>query len=452
MPLSHLRLLCLLILSMGPFSGTLFAQVDHEQDPINYSRSTPTDPVAVLREKLASGAVTLDWDDRHGYLPSLMQHLHVSASSQTLVFSKTSLQNSRITPRTPRAIYFSDDVYLGWVQRGDVVEISAADTQLGGTFYTLSQQKTENPVIERETARCLQCHASTHTRRVPGHMVRSVFPNTAGQPVYRLGTHLTDDTSPFAERWGGWYVTGTHGAQRHMGNCCIVDESQSETLDVDSGANVTDLSTRFDVRPYLTPDSDIVALMVLQHQTAMHNILTAAGHSGRVTARDAVIMNRALERPDSFESESTARRYASAAENVVRGLLFSGATLLTDSVTGTSDFASEFVSKGPQDSRGRSLREFDLQTRLFRYPCSFLITSSAFRDLPEGVKTRVWARLDEILSGADVSERFTHLSEADRTAIRQILSEVCADCPFSHESPNITGRDSDPENVTPASE
>ncbi len=330
--------------------------------------------------------------------------------------------------------YFNDDVYLGWVQNGDVVEISAADPQLGGTFYTLDQRTKDHPVIERETARCLQCHGSTHTRRVPGHIVRSVFSDKAGQPIFRLGTHITDDTSPFQERWGGWYVTGTHGSARHMGNCCIEDEEKSETLDVEAGANIIDLTSRINMRPYLTAHSDIVALMVLEHQATMHNILTAANHSGRITARDAEIMNTALERPKDFESDSTDRRYSSAAESVVKCLLFADSAPLPAEIQGTSGFAEEFAARGPFDGKERSLRQFDLKTRLFRYPCSFLIYSQSFQQLPDGVQKRVWKRLDEILAGRDTSQKFSHLSSDDRTAIREILVSTLPDCPLSRSS------------------
>ena len=403
------------------------AQLDFEQEPIRYSFATATDPIARLIERIKSGETTITWEPKHGYLTSLMKELAVPESSQVLVFSKTSLQISRITPKTPRAVYFNDDIYLGWVQHGDVVEISAADPQLGATFYTLDQRITDKPVFARETAKCLQCHGSSHTRRTPGHIVRSVFPESGGQPVYRLGTHLTDDTSPFSERWGGWYVTGTHGQQRHMGNCILADDTVSEKLNVESGANVTDLSSYFQLRPYLTPHSDIVALMVLEHQATMHNVLTAANHSGRITMRDSDIMNKALERPDGFESESTSRRFASAAENVVRGLLFCDEAPLTDTVEGTSNFATEFASRGSEDSHGRNLRRFDLQTRLFRYPCSFLIYSDSFAALPTGVKARVWMRLDEILSGGDTSSKFSHLSPKHRNAIREILVDTHAE-------------------------
>ena len=419
--MSYLRYLPVVVLLT---SRCISAQLDFEQEPILYSSSTATDPVSRLIEKIKSGEANVAWEPQHGYLKSLMAELKVPESSQVLVFSKTSLQISRITPRTPRAVYFNDDVYLGWVQRGDVVEISAADPQLGGTFYTLDQRSPETPVFTRETAKCLQCHGSSHTRRTPGHIIRSVFPDSGGQPVYRLGTHLTDDSSPFKERWGGWYVTGTHGEQRHMGNGLLSNEAVSEKLDVESGANVTDLSSHFEVRPYLTPHSDIVALMVLEHQVMMHNILTAANHAGRITVRDSDIMNKALERPEGFESESTERRFSSAAESVVKGLLFCDEARLTDTVAGTSGFASEFSARGPLDSNGRSLRQFDLRTRMFRYPCSFLIYSDAFAALPVGVKSRVWRRLEEIVSGEDTSARFDHITAEDRKAIREILRDT----------------------------
>lgn len=403
------------------------AQLDFEQEPILYSSATATDAVSQLIQKLKSGDTQITWERQHGYLKSLLKELAISESSQLLVFSRTSLQVNRITPKTPRAIYFNDNVYIGWVQHGDVIELSAADPQLGGTFYTLDQRSPESPTLTRETGKCLQCHGSSHTRRTPGHIVRSVFPDSGGQPVYRLGTHITDDSSPFRERWGGWYVTGMHGQQRHMGNCVLADPDVSEKLDVESGANVTDLSSQFDLRPYLTPHSDIVALMVLQHQVAMHNILTAANHSGRITMRDSAIMNKALERLDGFESESTERRFSSAAENVVRGLLFCEEAQLTHQVTGTSGFAAEFAARGPFDSKGRSFRHFDLRTRMFQYPCSFLIYSESFTSLPSGVKARVWKRLSEVLSGEETSSRFEHLSPEDRMAIREILLETHPD-------------------------
>ncbi|MEQ9406765.1 MAG: hypothetical protein RIK87_03525 [Fuerstiella sp.] len=402
-------------------SSMAVAQLDFERPPISYSETAPCDPVSRLGDRIEAGEVSLEWQPGHGYLRSLLTALDIDESSQTLVFSKTSLQVSRISPGTPRAIYFNDDVYVGWVQRGDLIEISAADPALGGTFYTLEQNPTGSPVLQRETSRCLQCHGSTHTRRIPGHIVRSVYPDSSGQPVFRLGTSLNDHTTDFQNRWGGWYVTGTHGEQRHMGNSWLEDPDTTERLDMDGGANLRDLSALLDTGPYLTPHSDIVALMVLAHQVHMHNVLTAANHSGRLTARDSEIMNRALERELDYQSESISRRYDSAAEKVVKALLLVDETRLTAPVQGTSDFAQNFSRRGPFDPQNRSLRTLDLTQRLFRWPCSFLVYSDSFRALPEGVMKRVVHRLNDVFSGRDQSDDFQHLTVEDRSAILDIL-------------------------------
>ena len=233
-------------------------QLEFEREPINYSKATTTDHVSRLQGRLERGEVELSYDTDQGYLRSLLEHLDISISSQMLVFSKTSFQPRRISPRRPRAIYFSDDVFVGWVQDGDVIEVSAADPQLGAVFYTLKQEPTEAPRIVRDRGQCLVCHASSRTAGVPGHLVRSVYTNLSGHPNFGSGTFTTDYRSPFKERWGGWYVTGTHGTQQHMGNVIAPDQEQPEKMDEESGANVTDLSSLVNTAPYLASHSDIV--------------------------------------------------------------------------------------------------------------------------------------------------------------------------------------------------
>lgn len=409
---------------LGLAPATAWGQLEFEREPINYSKTAPSDAVYQLSQEIAAGNAELKWDDDHGYLKAILKNLDVPIDSQTLVFTKTSLQVHRISPQTPRAIYFNDDIYVGWVQRGEVIEISAADTKLGTAFYSVTQDENVTQPIQRETTRCLHCHASTHTRRTPGHIMRSVFPNSTGRPEFRLGSYRTDDRSEFTKRWGGWYVTGTHGDQRHMGNVFLPDPDVDEDLDVEAGANVTDLSSTLNLSTYLTPHSDIVALMVLQHQIRMHNALAAASIAGRVTAHDSVVMNKILERPSDFESESTQRRYESAAESVVKAMLFVDEAELTSPVQGTSQFATNFAKRGPFDSKRRSLREFNLKRRLFKYPCSFLVYSDAFKELPAGVMTCVKSKLSTILSGDDNSEEYDHLSADDCVAIREILDET----------------------------
>jgi hypothetical protein len=401
------------------------ADLPYEAEPINYMKAPVHDPVARLQERLDRGEVKLEYDaKRGGYLASVLEALGVSETSQTLVFSKTSFQAPRISPRTPRAIYFGDDVYVGWCRGGDVVEISAVDPQQGAIFYLLDQERGQEPVFERQTHGCLSCHSSAKTRDVPGHLVRSVFPDPGGMPVYNAGTFTTTHESPLSQRWGGWYVTGTHGDQTHMGNVVVRDRNNPEDLDRAAGANVTGLSDRFDTRPYLTDDSDIVALMVLEHQTQMHNRITAANYQARLALHYEKGINEALGRPADAVSPSTARRFEAPAEALVQYMLFANEAPLTAPLVGTSGFAEQFAARGIRDRQGRSLRDFDLTTRLFRYPCSYLIDSEAFEALPAPVKDHVFRRLEAILTGADASPAYARLTPEDRRAILEILRDT----------------------------
>jgi hypothetical protein len=403
------------------------AQLDFERPPIDYHQQPTQDPVAKLQSALDAGEATLEYDPEHGYLPSLLRLLEVPQSSQMLVFSKTSFQLRKITPQRPRAIYFNDNVYLGWVQHGDVIEVSAVDPQQGGIYYTLSQEPAETPKFVRDRGQCLTCHASSRTQGVPGHLVRSVFADRSGQPMLGSGTFTTDHRSPFDERWGGWYVSGTHGAMRHMGNVLAGDRDRPESLDREAGANVNDLASLLKVEPYLEPTSDIVALMVLEHQTQMHNLLTLANYEARSAAHYDRIMNEAFERPADHQSESTQRRIASVGEKVLQYLLFSEEFQLTSPVQGASKFAEEFAAGGKRDPQGRSLRDFDLHRRLFKYPCSYLIDSPSFDSLPAPVKSYLAKRLDEVLTGKDQTPEFAHLSAEDRRNIREILEATKPD-------------------------
>ncbi|MEM9825265.1 MAG: hypothetical protein AAF958_01690 [Planctomycetota bacterium] len=403
--------------------GVLLAQrVAYEREPIDYLNAEVHDPVAELARKLESGEVELNYDEKFGYLKSVLKALDISTESQTLVFSKTSLQLHRISPRRPRSLYFNDNIYVGFCQRGDVLEFASTDAKQGATFYTLSQDKSENPKFIRDKGGCLSCHASSRTQNVPGYLVRSVFPDAAGRPKLGSGSFTTDHTSPFKDRWGGWYVSGTHGKMRHMGN--TICKGDDTTFDRDLGANDLDLSDDFRTSGYLTPHSDIVALMVLEHQTQMHNAIAAANYETRLALHQSYEMNALLDRPEGFVSDIASRRIQSAATNVVKHLLFCDEFQLTDTVTGSTDFASQFEQRGKADSKGRSLRQFDLQMRLFRHPCSYLIHSDAFTALPNAVQIPILRQLKAVLSGQDDSKDYAHLTNQDRQAIDEILADT----------------------------
>jgi len=393
---------------------------DFDRPPINYATARADNPVTRLQQRIDSGEVKLPFADEFGYLPAALKELKVPTSSQMLVFSKTSLQRDRISPRTPRAVYFTDDVYVGFCRLGEVMEVAVADPQLGNVFYTVTQEPAARPKFQRQTENCLSCHLSRH-QGIPALTVRSVYPDREGNPILSGGSFRTDHASPLKERWGGWYVTGTHGKQAHLGNLILPRRSVPDDVVNEEGLNVTDLKGRIDTGMYLTPHSDIVALMVLEHQTEMHNRIAAANYQTKLAHRDADVINELDNAPKGRLTEGTSRRVDAAAEQLVKYLLFAEETRLTDPVTGTSPFAEEFEKRGPFDNKGRSLRQFDLKTRLFKYPCSYLIYSPAFDGLPASVKERAYQRLWDVLTGKDAGKDYAHLSADDRQAIKEIL-------------------------------
>jgi len=429
---------CAAVVAMAGLGGSYTVPLDHPA--IQYETRTVDDPIARLQKRVDAGQVKLQFQEGQGYLKSVLNALRVRSESQVLVFSKTSFQAPRIVPNLPRAIYFSDDVSVGFVRGGDVLEFASVDPKQGVIFYTLDQIADEKPRFYRQDT-CLQCHANGATVGVPGLVVRSVYTSASGMPVFHAGTFVTDHRSPLKERWGGWYVTGTHGSQTHMGNAFAVDRTPPVTLDT-NGQNVTDLRRRFDTGPYLTPYSDIVALMALEHQSRMTNLITRVGYEARMAEHDNAAMNKALGKPENLVSESMTRRVNSAVEELVEYLLFAEEARLTEPVAGTSGFAESFARGALRDRQGRSLRDLDLKTRLLRYPCSYLIYSEAFDQMPEIARDRIYRRMWDILAEGDPSPKFAQLTKADRTAILEILLATKKGLPeyWRAGEPAVSGR------------
>ena len=399
---------------------------DYDREPILYRDTAPTNPISKLQNDLKSGKKVLDYNDTRGYLASLLKALDVPQDSQTLVFSKTSLQRERISADSPRALYFNDDVYIGYCQNGEVLEISVADPNLGTVFYTLDQERAEKPAFTRQTDACLLCHGGSQTQSVPGHLMRSVFADADGQPLLASGSFRSDHSSPFEERFGGWYVTGDTGDQYHLGNKIFTKRQSYKDVEWSRGMNLKTLDRLIDTSPYLQNSSDVVALMVLTHQSEMHNRITRANFLTRQALHYEEALNKGLGEPPGHRWPSTTARIKSACEPLLEYMLFSEELPLKSEVKGTSTFARTFADRGPRDRKGRSLRELDLKTRLFKYPCSYLIESDSFKQLPKEASDYIQKRLVEILNDKDKSEKFKHLSESDRKNILEILSDTKA--------------------------
>lgn len=401
-------------------------QSGYDSAPVNYTKSKPADRIAELEAGISQGRVTLSFEPSHGFLSSLLKETGIPVSSQSLVFSKTSFQRQWINPRSPRALYFTDDLYVGWVQGGEVLEIAAMEPQLGAVFYTVAQDSSRPARFVRQTDNCLQCHDSASlTLGVPGVTVRSVFPGGDGMPRFNLGGFRTTFRSPLSERWGGWYVSGEHGAQRHLGNVTYPDDPNPDLARLgDRGANLTDLGKKLELAPYLAETSDIVALMVLEVQTHVHNLITRANHETRLAVLQSDEINRASGAPLRPLTEGSRRRIGYACDPLAEALFYSGEAALKDPVKGNSTFAADFEKRGPFDHRGRSLRQFDLTKRMFKFPLCYLVYSKSFSGLPLEAREYLAVRFREILGNGPARKEFAHLTPEDRQAISEILSDT----------------------------
>jgi hypothetical protein len=392
---------------------------DAEYPSIRYAQTEPTDRIAELRTSLASGAARLAFGAAgRGWLDPLLAALEIDPASQVLVFSRTSLQSRRIHPSTPRAIYFNDDVYVAWVRDGPI-EIAATDPRLGVNYYLLEQTPAA-PAFEREFSRCLSCHDSYSLSGggVPRFIVGSGYTGANGELVSHEGWILVTDRTPFKSRWGGWSVTGRHGAEVHLGNVIIRDLADFQRLEELRVGNIEALDGLFDVRPYRATTSDIVALLVLEHQVNAQNEIVRFSWDARTAlAADA----------GAAPSPATLERIEAAAEPLLETLLFVDAIDYTSPVSGSPQFVAQFAARAARDGQGRSLRDLDLVTRLFKYPLSYTIYSPSFDALPETAKALLYRRLAAILRGVDGGAAFAGIAAADRAAILDILTATKPD-------------------------
>ncbi len=403
--------------ALGQRGGAFRASRDHPA--IAYTDGPVDNAVRDLNRRLEEGSLQLAFDGRSGYLRSVLDVLGVPVESQVAVFSPTSNQDELISPDSPRAIYFADSVAVGWVRDAPLLEIAAHDRQQGTVFYTLPQTPSDVPRFTRNNT-CLACHLSWDTLGVPGLQVLSMAPLPDDPNAYASG-FVSDHRSRLVDRWGGWYVTGSHGGVAHMGNVEVMDvEDPTATFGVVPPA-IDSLDGLFDLDGYPTAHSDIVALLVLDHQTHMTNLITRVGwEARRVLFRDG---------GQSTDDPRFVELMQEAASELVDYLLFVDEAPLPDGITGSTPFTETFSARGPRDDTGRSLREISLEGRLFRYPCSYMIYTAAFDGLPDLAREAIYARIWEVLSGAVTESPYSELSRADRQAVVEILSATKPDLP-----------------------
>jgi hypothetical protein len=391
------------------------ANLPADDPAIRYHASVPDDAASRLAQRLGREALpTAARGGPLGTLSAVLDALHLSSDSQMLVFSKTSLQAPRISPDRPRAIYFNDDVALAYVPGSSSLEIAAIDRHAGPIFYTMTLGGRGAPAITRGQG-CLRCHQGPNTAGVPGLYVGSVIPGPTGAPVRDDTAIITDHRTPFEDRWGGWYVTAKRGEQLDRANATASNPAEPAALVRERPPNLQSLVGFFDRSQYLAGSSDIIALMTFEHQTQMTNLITRVGWEARMST--------------SGGTEGISAALNADIDDLAAYMLFAREAPLREPVEGVSSFARTFPEGGPRDHLGRSLREFDLQTRLFRYPLSFMIYSEAFDALPSAARAHVYGRLHDVLSGADRSPEYARLTPGDRRAILEILRDTKKDLP-----------------------
>jgi hypothetical protein len=420
MPCRSLILLCLL-------SALVRGEDVFEQAPIRYSETPPHDAAQALEKRLLRGEAKLDRRSSWSVVKGLLAELHIPLESQVMVFSKTSKQNDLISPQTPRVIYFSDNAYVGYSVGGSI-EVATIDPKLGPIFYLLDPTlPPEKPLHFQRDQSCLSCHGGPFTPEVPGLLVRSVFPSAEGHPIMSQGSTVVDSTTPFSDRWGGWYVTGKHGALLHRGNV-IATENADNTCDmpVEKGANITELAALFDTTPYPRAQSDIVALMVLEHQTSVQNVLTRTNHTAMRAMHMQVSLQKELGETVQTQPVGTARRIIDhCAEDVLEALFFKDEAALPEGgIEGDEAFQEAFTHAAPRSKEGRSLKDFQLLTRLFKHRCSYMVHSLTFQQLTPPLKQTIRSQMKAVLSGTDTTGRFDYLTVSERAHILSILMET----------------------------
>jgi hypothetical protein len=384
-------------------------------DPaIAYSTAPVNNVVEDLNRRLLAGSAGLTFAGRAGYLASALEALALPTDSQLLLFSKASLQGRLIGPSNPRALFFNDRVVLSWVRDADLLEVAAHDERAGIVFYTLEQRPAERPAFKREF-RCLGCHVNGDTLGVPGLLMFSTTPD--GDEDRHVRAVATDQRSPLAERFGGWFVTGSGGATTHLGN-------RVPALNGHPGRDLASVAGLFDADGFRAASSDIAAHLTFSHQTHMTNLLTRASWDAR--AVDPALHPEAAA---TTSAEAVDVFMRTIATEVVDYMLFVDEAPLPSPVRGRSGFAERMSARGPRDRQRRSLYELDLDRRLLKYPCSYLIYSPAFEALPPLAKVPIYRRLWQVLSGEAREPRYQRLSLADRRAVVEILKDTKPDLP-----------------------
>ncbi len=394
-------------------AGAQSSYRDLDKPPHNYWSRPLQDPFSRLKADLEAGKVNLNRSSERAFVASLLKVLEIPASSQMLVFSTTSLQLRLISPSNPRALYFNDDLYLGYVPGGRI-EIVSMDPEVGGIYYIFDIPRGEQPLKLERSDRCMNCHASDDTGQVPGLVIKSVVPGPQGGSLTAFRLEQTGHGIPFEQRFGGWYLTGKHGITNHWGNLTGRLSAQGlATFPVQPGS-------AFSFARYPVATSDVLPQLLHEHQAGFVNRAVEAAYRIRT---DLYLSHDRLPAAQVKELDEQAHL-------LTRYLLFADEVPLpAGGIGGDAVYKADFLRSRRAAQNGASLKDFDLQTRLFKNRCSYMIYSVTFQGLPMVLKQRVYAYLQAALKTEKPEAEYAYLSTSEKTSIRTILKETLTDLP-----------------------
>lgn len=407
-------ILCLSCLRL-PAADSPYRVFEFRAPPHNYAEAKPKDRFAQLLEKITQGQVSIDTSSDKAFLASLLKELHIPVSSQLLVFSASSLQSEIINPRNPRALYFNEDTYLGWVP-GGLVEVAAADPELGPVFYVFDRLRVGGgmPRVERGT-KCFNCHGGTATKRLPGLIAESLLVSQAGSSLETFRRDEQGHQIPLENRFGGWHLTGKHNISNHKANIMgLARGGRVERVDVPPG-QLSNLDL------HLLPTSDILPHLIHEHQIGFENRLVRGIYLVRQLKHDR--KGGMLGAPELKEIDETAQELA-------RYILFADeAKLPREGIQGDETYARDFLADRRPSKRGMALKDLDLKTRMFKYRCSFMLYTDTWKHAPKELKNRVYFRMAEGLRDTQPNPALAHLPVEERRSIREILKDTMTDLP-----------------------
>ena len=372
-----------------------------------YDTQAPRDRFSRVKPDLEAGHLRLDTSGELPFLRSLLHTLEVPVSSQTLVTSATSLQKRLVSPRRPRALYFNDDTYVGFVPGGQI-EVISIDPDLGSIFYLFDRLRPGQMPRVARSDQCMTCHAPRHMAEAPGLVIESVVPGMSGGGERAFRREQSGHSIPFELRFGGWIVTGAPGFPRPHGNVLIERSAQGERERTMAPGEL------FDLARYPLPTSDILPLLLLEHQVGFANRAIQATYRARM-----------LLHANQDNAEAPLPELDTLAQGLVRYLLFADEVPLPPgAVDGDPAFKAEFLAVRRVASNGSSLRDLDLRTRLLRYRCSYMIVSPEFTGMPGPLRARVEHELERALNTEVPAPDFAYLPSEEKAAIRTLLRET----------------------------